>query len=148
MATDIGARAAEGIYVDDSRYECLNGELRERPLPGLEHAELQALVRNLLIPFTKQLGGKVLQEWTIVHDRDWLTPDVTFSYRDYEIDRIGRLIAPAYLCVEVRSPQQPIRDLFDKWRTYQKWQIPYCWIIDPSRKCVTSVPPDLLAKNR
>ncbi len=105
MATDIST-PAEGVYVDDSRYECLNGELRERPLPGLQHAKLQAAIRNLLLPFTKELGGEVLQEWTIIHDKDWLTPDVTFSYRDYKIDRIGRLIAPAYLCVEVRSPQQ------------------------------------------
>ncbi|MGA8025657.1 MAG: Uma2 family endonuclease [Bryobacteraceae bacterium] len=134
MAIDIGAPAAEGVYLDDSRYEMLNGQLLERALPGLQHAKIQAAIKDLLTPFTKRLGGEVAQEWTIVHDKDWLTPDVTFSHRDYKIDRVGRLIAPAYLCVEIRSPEQPIRHLFEKSGIYRKWGIPYCWIIDPIEK--------------
>lgn len=125
---------SESASVDDSLYECIDGHLVERGVGGEIHASSQFEITVLLRPFVKELGGQVLPEWTIANGADWLTPDVTFSYPDYKINEIGRLIAPAFLCVEVRSETQGLRELFDKWKVYQRWNVPYCWIIDPRER--------------
>lgn len=132
MATQPLKRTRHDQYLDDTHYERFNGAASERPVPGLEHAELQRLMVDLLLPFAAQLGGKVLQEWSISDgSADWLTPDVTFSNPEIKTTRRGHLLAPAYLVVEIRSPDQALKVLFSKREQYRKWRIPYYWIVDP-----------------
>jgi Uma2 family endonuclease len=132
MATQPLETRQPETYVDDSLYEQFEGILSERPVPGLEHAELQRRLVDLLLPFQARLGGKVLQEWSISDGSgDWLTPDVTFSYSEMTTTRRGHLVAPARLVIEIRSPDQPLKSLFDKRERYRKWQISNYWIIDP-----------------
>ena len=121
-----------GQYVDDSRYEYLDGRLLERPAPGLEHAELQSKMQSLLAPFGHASGATVLAEWSISDGTEnWLTPDVTFSYRDSNVTALGYLLVSAYLVVEIRSTDQTMKDLFNKREAYRRWGVPHYWLIDP-----------------
>jgi Uma2 family endonuclease len=38
---------------------------------------------------------------------------------------------PVYLCIEILSPDQTLRQLFDKCERYHAWGTEYCWVIDP-----------------
>ena len=143
MATQPIQRNKPEAYVDDSLFERFDGVCSERPVPGLEHARVQRRVVELLSPFRDKIGGEVLQEWSISDGSgDWLTPDVTFSYQDMKTTRRGHLLVPAYLVVEIRSPDQALRLLFDKQEHYRKWNVAYYWIVDPVEgacyECITS----------
>ena len=129
-------------YIDDSRYEFVDGMLSERPMPGREHAKLQDRIKELLQPFQATLGGEVLQEWTISDGKgNWLTPDVTFSYPEIQTTARDHLLVPAYLVIEIRSVDQPIKDLFHKRIQYRVWSIPHYWLIDPIEKaCYECLP--------
>ena len=142
MATQPIDQSELNVYVDDSRYERIGGRLLERPLPGLEHAELQKRIVELLSPFAEASGCKVHSEWSISDAAgNWITPDVTLSNPDWKITRRGHLIIPAHLVVEIRSVDQPLKDLFDKREYYRKWQIPFYWIVDPiERACYETEP--------
>lgn len=132
MATQPLGASQPTKNLDDSQYERFESALSERPVPGLEHAELQRRIVDLLVPFQQRLGGKVLQEWSISDGSgDWLTPDVTFSYPEIKTTQRGHLVTPARLVVEIRSPDQTLKALFDKRERYKKWQTPHYWIIDP-----------------
>ncbi len=134
MAAQTSPPVAEDVWIDDSRYERLDGQLTERPVPGEAHADLQLKVLIALLPFQDTFGGKARQEWSVARGNDWLTPDVTFSYPEFKTNKIGYLIAPAYLCVEVRSPTQQLSALFRKREIYHRWGTKYCWIVDPLEK--------------
>jgi Uma2 family endonuclease len=132
MATQPLETGQSEAYLDDSQYERFDGNVFQRPVPGLDHAELQRRMVDLLLPFQDPLGGKVLQEWSISDGSgDWLTPDITFSYAEIQTTRRGHLLAPARLVVEIRSPDQPLKTLFEKWERYRRWRIPHYWIVDP-----------------
>ncbi len=119
-------------YIDDSEYECIDGRLRQREVPGRRHGKLARHVESLLLPFANTLGGDVVSEWSISDGAGgWLTPDVTFSYPEFKGTRRDHLVAPAYLVVEIRSIDQPLRELFDKRELYRRLAIPHYWLIDP-----------------
>ena len=123
--------------IDDSRYEYVDGQLRERPLPGKTHSDIQFQVSSLLRLLGKKTNNAVGQEWTIAHSDDWLTPDVTVAFPNHQENELERLIAPAFLCVEVISPTQDIPELIQKAQLYESWGVPHVWIIDPkSELCI------------
>jgi Uma2 family endonuclease len=143
MATHPFEAAQTEPYIDDSEYEQFEGILSERPAPGSDHAEFQLKMVLLLQPFVAQLGGKVLQEWSISDGSgNWLTPDVTFSYPEPKQTRRKHLLVPARLVVEIRSSDQTLKTLFDKRDRYRKWQIPHYWIIDAIETAAYDCPMD------
>jgi Uma2 family endonuclease len=143
MATHPLETAQAEPYIDDSEYERFDGVLSERPVPGLDHADMQRRMTDLLRPFEQQLGGRALQEWSISDGSgNWLTPDVTFSYPEIQTTRRGHLRVPARLVVEVRSSDQTLKTLFDKRERYRNWQIPHYWIVDPIETAAYDCPMD------
>jgi len=132
MATHPLEAAQSASYIDDSEYERFDGILSERPVPGLDHAQMQRRITYLLRAFEERLGGQALQEWSISDGSgNWLTPDVTFSYPEIKMTRREHLLVPARLVVEIRSSDQTLKTLFDKRERYRRWQIPHYWIVDP-----------------
>jgi Uma2 family endonuclease len=143
MATHPFEAAPAQPYVDDSEFEQFDGILSQRPVPGRTHAEMQLRMTDLLRPYGRQLGGSVLQEWSISDGSgNWLTPDVTFSYPEIKLTRREHLLVPARLVVEIRSSDQTLKTLFDKRDRYRKWQIRYYWIIDPIETAAYDCPMD------
>jgi len=130
------ATASDTEPIDTSRYECIDGELVERPLPGDRHAEVQENVRDLIKPLAKVLGMKIHLEWTLDEtDRpkhDWMTPDVLISMPGpYQRSRIGHLLPPAFLAVEVLSPGQTVTQMAAKAWRYHAWGVQHVWLIEP-----------------
>jgi Uma2 family endonuclease len=129
----------EGTYVDDSRYELLlNGQFRPRPMPDEDHADVIHYLVRVLEPFADARAAKVLAEWSLSDGEHRLTPDIMFAGEGYRPTRRGHLWAPPppFLVIEVRSVDQPIRELFDKTEDYRAYDVPHYWIVDPlERSC-------------
>jgi Uma2 family endonuclease len=136
MAT-LPAAPASQEWIDDSRYECVSGVLRERPVPGYEHAKMQKVCVRLLDAIAEAHGGQVLSEWSIGDGRGaWLTPDVMFALPGFRTAHNGHLCPPPppHLVIEVASPGQ--NDLVKKAKDYKPYSVPYYWIVDPfNRTC-------------
>lgn len=127
--------------VDTSRYEFVDGRLVERAVPGDVHAQFQAAVADLLRPLAQSIGAKVRQEWSVNRTelgKEYMTPDVMMSFPgEYRRTKIGHLVAPAFLCIEITSPGQNEENAISKAQRYHAWGIPNCWVIDPeSRLCL------------
>ena len=127
-------------FLDESRFERIDGNLIPRPRPGNVHARFQDRVKSLL-QASGVIGVEVLAEWSITRpeqagdqDPDYMTPDVLMARVPYEQTPTGHLIRPAFLAVEISSPNQ--RGLFWKAEIYGAWGVEHVWIIDPqSREC-------------
>lgn len=138
MATQQVQAASETSYIDTSRYERIEGQLVERPLPSRRHAEVQLNTTILLRQTVKQLGMKAYQEWTLdeadVPEHDWMTPDVLVSLPgELKESRIGHLLPPAFLAVEVLSPGQTIPQMMKKARRFLRWGVQHVWLIEPEQ---------------
>jgi Uma2 family endonuclease len=139
MATQQIQAAPDLGYIDTSRYERIEGQLVERPLPGSRHSEIQWNATFLLKQTTKQYGMKVHQEWTLdeadVPEHDWMTPDVLVSLPgEYKESRIGHLLPPAFLAVEVLSPGQIIPQMRKKAERFLRWSVQHIWLIEPEHE--------------
>ena len=138
MATQ-QVQAGEDVgYIDTSRYERIEGQLMERPLPNRRHSEVQFNVTLLLKQVVKQHGMKAYLEWTLGEEdkpeHDWMTPDVLVSMPgELKESRIGHLLPPAFLVVEVLSPGQTIPQMMKKARRFLHWGVQHVWLIEPEQ---------------
>lgn len=120
--------------VDTSRFEQIDGQLVERPLPNDIHSRTQLAVTVLL---GRQLRGKglaALQEWTLDEDdqpkHNWMTPDVLVASPVNRASN-GHCLPPAVLAVEVLSEGQTLEEIAAKAKRYLSWGVGLLWIIDP-----------------
>jgi Uma2 family endonuclease len=124
--------------IDDSRFERIDGEWVERPVPNTPHACVQTQFVLLLTQALRGSKGKAFPEWSITRpghadkdDPDYLTPDVLVAYPPFPRAKNGHLAAPGFLAIEVLSPGQ---DLFDKALLYASWGTPHVWIVNPETR--------------
>ncbi len=141
MATRTLVTESQPEFVDDSRYERIDGRIVERPVPRRKHAQVQLNVVLLLSERLRELGGKVLQEWSLAQpetadqfDPNYMMPDVSVALPPIREALNGYLLPPALLAIEVSSPGQ--FDLIRKAQRYVSWGIEHVWIINPdTREC-------------
>jgi len=43
-------------------------------------------------------------------------------------------ISPAYVAIEIVSPDDRYNDLTDRLDDYLRWGVPHVWLVDPQRK--------------
>jgi Uma2 family endonuclease len=114
--------------------ELIDGELRPKPMPTGHHSSTQVEL-IVLLRAQEQLGrGRVWSELSLLlPSQAVLIPDVVFSRPGQRFDEHDVLNTPPLLCIEIISPSQSFRELYDKCISYLRWGVPYCWIIDPVR---------------
>ena len=125
--------------VDDSRYERIDGQLIERPVPLSPHACAQTVAGDLLREALRGSKGRAWSEWSMARpdhadrtDPDYMTPDILVAYPPLIRARNdGHLAVPGFLAVEVLSPNQ---DLIWKALLYESWGTPHVWIINPEQR--------------
>jgi len=131
----VGYRDLAHLPEDGRRYEIHGGELVVVPSP-LPHHQLAVLaVVRILDGYAAARGGIVLAApLDIVFDEfDVLQPDVLF----FRAERC-HLVEPAAvtrhapdIVVEVLSPSTAAVDRGRKMRTFARYGVPECWIVDP-----------------
>jgi Uma2 family endonuclease len=142
MATHLISNTPAPDYTDDSRFERIDVRWVERPVPVEKHADVQFAVAQILQQKVSVLGGKARPEWSLVDPAtpdqpraDYMIPDVVAALPPIRRANNGYLLPPAFLAVEIRSPNQS--GLIQKAERYISWGIEHVWIIDPdSRECL------------
>ena len=118
---------------EGSDCEYLDGEVVERNMGELPHADVQTTLAVLLRKLRASLGIRVVTEIRIqIHSRRYRVADIAV-WRD---DNIGTRIptVPPFLVVEVLSPEDRMVRMLPKIQEYLSIGVHYVWLIDPREK--------------
>lgn len=129
--------------INDSRFERINGQLVERPVPNTLHAQVQKRILYLLDELLQNTDAEIYGEWSIARpghtgedDPDYMTIDVLVCFPPFTEAKNRHLAVPGFLAVEIVSPGQG-QDLIEKAICYANWGTPHVWIINPdTRVCL------------
>ena len=127
----------------EPKCELIDGELRPKPMPTRQHSRMEGRLRDLLRPY-EQLGhGEALPELSLLLPGGAvLIPDLVFSLPNQPFDEHDVLNTPPLLCIEVISPSQSFREMYEKCLVYLRWGVSYCWIIDPVKRLAWQIEAD------
>ena len=128
------------IPFDESRFDRVDGQWVERPLPGAQHSDLQFALTVVLKRLAEPLGAVARQEWSLTKpddtgfdQPDYMTADVLVTLpKAYEMTKRGHLIPPALLAVEIASPGQD--NQIKKAELFHAWGVRHCWLINPETR--------------
>jgi Uma2 family endonuclease len=107
----------------DPDCDWIDGELIERNMGEFDHAGLQGVVFAILHSQRREAGIHVFPELRMqVAPRRYRVPDIAVTKRRGK----GILGEPAFLCVEILSPEDRVTRIAD----YLAFGVPYVWMID------------------
>ncbi|MGA8027106.1 MAG: Uma2 family endonuclease [Bryobacteraceae bacterium] len=109
-------------------YEYWFGEAVQKPMATSLHGAVQFVLMLLL----RTRGWKALPEVTlklVPHAEP--VPDIIASRKTIEQPYPTN---PVDICVEIRSPQDPLTKLFKKGKYYLAWGVDNVWIVDPEAR--------------
>ncbi len=113
--------------------EYIHGQLTQKPTGTRDHMLIELRLVDLLRRFSHL--GEVIHELSIrFADRIVLIPDVVMTWPNQAYEEHGILAGPPRLCIEILSPSQRIRELFDKCREFHHRGVAMCWVIDPVQR--------------
>jgi Uma2 family endonuclease len=122
--------------------EYLDGEVVERNMEELPHADAQGNLLVLLGRLRSKLGIRVVPEIRIqIHTRRFRVADLAV----WRNDNIGITIptAPPFLVVEILSPEDRTVRMLPKIQEYLSIGVEYVWLVDPQdRAALTFSQPD------
>jgi Uma2 family endonuclease len=110
--------------------EYLDGEIVERNMGELEHADVQTTLAYLLRQLRRSLGIRVTTEIRVrISPTRYRVADVAV-WRD---DNIGKRIPkfPPFLAIEILSPEDRITRMQPKLTEYLSIGVEWIWLIDP-----------------
>jgi Uma2 family endonuclease len=113
--------------------EYLDGEVVERNMGELPHADVQGNLYRRLWQFRSTLGIRVELEIRVrIHPSRYRVPDIAV-WRD---DNIGTRIptVPPFLVVEILSPEDRMVRMVPKIQEYLAIGVESVWVIDPQEK--------------
>jgi Uma2 family endonuclease len=114
---------------DGHRYELIDGMLIVSPAPNIRHQRVIIVLGSLL----EQASPKhmvVLADVSVrIADDSALEPDVVVAHVD-DVEGV-RLTRPPLLVAEVLSPYSMLRDLNLKKAAYERFGIPFYWVVNP-----------------
>lgn len=128
-------------FDDGARYQVLSGHLVREPAPATWHQAIVQVLFLRLAPHIAAIGGRLyLAPVDVVLDagdleREVLQPDLLWvrAARIPVVVEAHRISGPPDLTVEVLSPSNRRRDMDEKLRRYQRFRVPWIWVIDPQR---------------
>ena len=129
---------------DGSRQELVRGAIETMGRPGFRHGKINFRIAKILDKHVEPNRlGHVVPETGVVTERGPDTvrgPDVAFwSAEKVPLDQepAGYPDAVADLCVEVLSPRQDRKKIFEKVREYLWAGVRLVWVVDPEDRTVT-----------
>ncbi|MHA1450257.1 MAG: Uma2 family endonuclease [Candidatus Hodarchaeales archaeon] len=118
--------------------EIIQGELFLSPSPSIEHQRISINLELSIIPFVKVRGlGEVLHAPidVILSEEDVVIPDIIFISKDNsDVIIEGKIIGAPDLIIEILSPANRKRDLFEKKILYEKYCVKEYWIVNPKER--------------
>jgi Uma2 family endonuclease len=125
---------------DSNTYEVLFGELFVTPAPGSSHEEISARLNSKIVPYVEANAiGRVYTPRSVVqHGGSQVEPDLT-------VRQPLKMGAPwieqpvPSLVIEILSPSNRAAYRAAKRKFYPESGVDEYWIVDPSRRSITSV---------
>ncbi|WP_180539724.1 Uma2 family endonuclease [Nevskia soli] len=115
-------------YRPDREY--IDGELLERNVGEWEHSDLQTAIAAYLRQRRNELGIQVVVEQRVqVKPTRFRIPDVTVLVGPRPAG--GIVTDPPFLCIEILSPEDRIREMRERVDDYLNFGVRYVWVIDP-----------------
>jgi Uma2 family endonuclease len=118
---------------DGSDCDYLDGEVVERNMGELPHADVQGNLLRLLQRLRSKLGIRVVPEIRIqIHSRRFRLADLAL----WRGDDIGTNIPtkPPFLVVEILSTEDRMVRMLPKIQEYLSIGVEYVWLVDPQEK--------------
>jgi len=110
--------------------EYVDGEIVERPMGELNHADWQAAISAWFLNHAKEWNIRVFPELRVqVTQQNCRIPDVTVLDRSLPIEQT--ITQPPLAVVEVLSPGDTVQGLKHKLAEYSTMGIPQIWVVDP-----------------
>jgi Uma2 family endonuclease len=118
-------------YRPDCEY--LDGELLERNVGEWDHSRLQMLLSHYLCSREKQWGILVVPEQRVqVKARRFRVPDI--SVLTGPPPSGGIIVEPPFLCVEILSPSDRMKEMQDRIDDYLAFGVRYVWLLHPGTR--------------
>ena len=132
--TQIGVEEYLDLVFDDRpEPDYVDGEVVERALPTPIHSQIQALLAILFAPLITRFSLILMSELRVqIEPRRFRVIDFAV-YRDERPQ--GRYATkPAYVAVEIVSPDDRYGKLTHRLEDYLRWGVPHIWLVDPQLK--------------
>jgi Uma2 family endonuclease len=132
--TQIGVEEYLGlVFPDRPEPDYVHGEVVERALPTLLHAQIQALLVLLFARLLPKVHLTLLTE-----PRLQIEPD-RFRVADFAVLRGARpegryATTPVFVAIEIVSPDDRYSELTQRLEDYRRWGVPNVWLVDPELK--------------
>ena len=109
----------------------IDGVLRQKPMPTRKHGRVQTVLGRLIDAGFSDFEAE--SEVTVkIRTGKYYVPDLIVQRRDRIQDPYPS--EPVHLCVEIKSPEDRISELFAKCEDYLEWGVESTWIIDPESR--------------
>jgi Uma2 family endonuclease len=119
------------VYRPDCDY--VDGEVLERNLGERDHSYIQAALVSYFFVRRKAWALEVYPEQRVqVRPNRFRIPDVCVVLGG---TREKIFTAPPFLCVEIRSPEDPMSGFLERIDDYFAMGVPNVWVVDPARRC-------------
>jgi len=113
--------------------EYLDGEVVERNMGELPHAEVQGQLLYLLREMASRLAIRVLPEIRIqIHSRRYRVADLAVWRAGHIGERIPTV--PPFLAIEILSPEDRMIRMQEKVQDYFSIGVEWIWLLDPQEK--------------
>jgi Uma2 family endonuclease len=132
--TQIGVEEYLGLVFDDRpEPDYVNGEVVERTLPTPIHGQIQALLAVLFSTLSKRVRLVMMSELRVrIEPRLFRVVDFAVYLDARPEGRYGT--NPAYVAIEIVSPDDRYNDLTERLEDYRGWGVTHVWLVDPQRK--------------
>jgi Uma2 family endonuclease len=121
------------------RFELLDGEVREKPVPRFRHSNIAGLLIEAYFQFDPKKKTGVMRQEVSIRIREYYSPapDLSFWYAHRRPSSSADETAPRPdLAIEIQSPKQALKDLRGKAGEYIKAGVLMVWIIQPEKRAV------------
>jgi Uma2 family endonuclease len=132
--TQIGVEEYLDLVFDDRpEPDYVHGEVVERPLPTPIHGQIQALLAVFFAVLSKRVRLVMMSELRVrIEPRLFRVVDFAVYLDSRPVGRYGT--SPAYLTIEIVSPDDRHSELAERLEDYRRWGVPHVWLVDPQRK--------------
>jgi Uma2 family endonuclease len=123
------------VFQDRPEPDYVHGEVVERALPTPIHGQIQLLLGILFAPLSKSVPLVMMSELRVrIQPQLFRVVDVAVYRGARPEGRYGT--SPAYLAIEIVSPDDRHSELAERLDDYRRWGVPHAWLVDPQLKRV------------
>jgi Uma2 family endonuclease len=121
------------VFDDRPEPDYVDGEVVERALPTPIHSQIQVLLGILFASLLTRVRLVLMSELRVqIGPRRFRVVDFAV-YRDARPE--GRYAtAPAFIIIEIISPDDRYGRLTHRLEDYRRWGVPHIWLVDPELK--------------